>query len=69
MGTRITRRPFDDALSRRSSSKAPREAEIGAAFIDEFQVVQLVTPFFRDPLAKQATEAANAWRVAQTIVQ
>ncbi len=69
VGARTTRRPFDDALSRPRSSKAPREAEICAAFIDEFQVVQLVTPFRRDSLLKQAAKTTNAWRVSQTIMQ
>jgi hypothetical protein len=56
-------------LSRPGSTKVTGKPKIGAAFIDEFQVPELGAPFLGDPLSKQATEATNARRVPQIIMQ
>ncbi len=66
---RITRRSFNDALPRPGATKVTGEPKICAAFIEEFQVAELGTPFLRDPLSKQVTESTNARCIPQTIMQ
>lgn len=69
VGPGIARCPFHDALSRLSPSKMTGEPEIGAAFIDEFQVSEVGAPFLDNSLSKPAAEATHARRVPQTIMQ